>query len=438
MEKLNVAMNGYFVGTLFKTTTGAHTFSYSPDWLAQPGARPISLSLPLRTAVFKGDAVFNFFDNLLPDNNQVRDRVVARHGAHSNQPFDLLAKIGRDSVGALQIYPPNELPADITHIEAKPLDDNGVARILNGYQSAAPLGMIEDEDEFRISIAGAQEKTALLKIAEQWYLPLGSTPTTHILKLPIGTIQSHSFSIDLSDSVENELVCMLLAKEYGLDTADCSILNVEGVKALAIKRFDRKPSENKQWIIRLPQEDFCQVLNVSSGRKYEQDGGPGIKDIMQYLLSSDRPTHDRSEFMKAQVLFWLLAASDGHAKNFSVFIKAGGGYQLTPLYDIISTYPLMGGNGIRPQKVKLAMGFYTSKEGSQARKYNWQQLFPRHFMATAKVVGFSDAEMQQILINFKIKTPQVIERVREQLPSDFPKLISEAIFNGVTKMAARL
>ena len=98
----------------------------------------------------------------------------------------------------------------------------------------------------------------------------------------------------------------------------------------------------------------------------------------------------------------------------------------------------MGGNGIRPQKVKLAMGLYTSKEGSQARKYNWQQLFPRHFMATAKAVGFSDAEMQLILIDFKIKTPQVIERVREQLPSDFPKLISEAIFNGVTKMAARL
>ncbi len=438
MDKLNVAMNGYLVGTLTKTATGAHTFSYSSDWLIQLGARPISLSLPLRTTPFKGDAVFNFFDNLLPDNIQVRDRVVARHGAHSNQPFDLLAKIGRDSVGALQIYPQNELPADITCIEAKELDDAGVARILNGYQSAAPLGMIADEDEFRISIAGAQEKTALLKIAEKWYLPFGSTPTTHIIKLPIGTIQSHSFSIDLSDSVENELVCMLLAKEYGLDTAECSILNVAGVKALAVKRFDRKRSANKQWIIRLPQEDFCQVMNVSPGRKYEQDGGPGIKDIMQYLLSSDRPAHDRSEFMKAQVLFWLLAASDGHAKNFSVFIKAGGGYQLTPLYDIISTYPLMGGTGLRPQKVKLAMGLYTSKEGSQARKYNWLQIFPRHFVATAKTIGCSDTEMQKILTDFKTKTPHVIERVRAQLPDEFPEYISDTIFNGVAKMAARL
>jgi serine/threonine-protein kinase HipA len=438
MNKLNVAMNGYLVGTLTKTATGAHTFTYTPDWLAQPGARPISLSLPLRTTPYKGDNVFNFFDNLLPDNIQVRERVVARHSADSNRPFDLLAKIGRDSVGALQIYPQNEVPADINCIEAKLLDDVGVARILNGYQSAAPLGMIADEDEFRISIAGAQEKTALLKMAGQWYLPLGSTPTTHIIKLPIGTIQSHSFSIDLSDSVENELVCMLLAKAYGLDTAECSILNVEGVKALAVKRFDRKRSADEQWIIRLPQEDFCQVMNVSPGRKYEQDGGPGIKEIMQYLLSSDRPTHDRAEFMKAQVLFWLLAASDGHAKNFSVFIKAGGGYQLTPLYDIISSYPLMRGTGIRPQKVKLAMGLYTSKEGSQARKYNWQQMFPRHFLATAKIVGFSDAEMQQILADFKGKTPQIIDRVRSQLPDDFPKDISETIFNGVTKMAARL
>ncbi|NQZ49394.1 MAG: type II toxin-antitoxin system HipA family toxin [Moritella sp.] len=438
MDNLNVAMNGYLVGALTKTATGAHTFTYSKDWLTQKGARPISLSLPLRAAPYKGDTVYNFFDNLLPDNTQVRDRVVARHGANSNQPFDLLAKIGRDSVGALQIYPQSELPADITCIEAKLLDDMGVARILNGYQSAAPLGMIADEDEFRISIAGAQEKTALLKISEKWYLPQGSTPTTHIIKLPIGTIQSHSFSIDLSDSVENEFVCMLLAKEYGLETAECSILNVEGVKALAVKRFDRKRSADNRWIIRLPQEDFCQVMNVSPGRKYEQDGGPGIKDIMHYLLSSDRPAHDRAEFLKAQVLFWLLAASDGHAKNFSVFIKAGGGYQLTPLYDIMSSYPLMGGSGLRPQKIKLAMGLYTSKEGSQTRKYNWLQLFPRHFMATAKTVGFSDSEMQTILTDFKTKTPEVIERVRSQLPDNFPEHICETIFTGITKMATRL
>ncbi|WP_017222051.1 type II toxin-antitoxin system HipA family toxin [Moritella dasanensis] len=438
MDKLNVAMNGYLVGVLAKTATGAHIFTYSSDWLSQTGARPISLSLPLRTAPYKGDAVFNFFDNLLPDNIQVRERVVARHGANSSQPFDLLAEIGRDSVGALQIYPPNELPADITKIEGKALDDAHIARVLNGYQSSAPLGMIADEDEFRISIAGAQEKTALLKIDSQWYLPFGSTPTTHIIKLPIGTIQSHSFTLDLSDSVENELVCMLLAKQYGLDTAECSILSVEGIKALAVERFDRKRSADKKWIMRLPQEDFCQVMNVNSGRKYEQDGGPGIKDIMQYLLSSDRPKHDRSEFMKSQVLFWLLAASDGHAKNFSVFIKSGGGYQLTPLYDIISTYPLMQGTGLRAQKVKLAMGLYTSKEGSQARKYHWQKMLPRHFIATAKAVGFSETEMQKILTDFKVKTPEVINQVRAQLPDDFPTHISEVIFDGVTKMAARL
>lgn len=365
---------------------------------------------------------------------QVRERVVARHGANSSQPFDLLSKIGRDSVGALQIYPKGEIPADIKHITAKQLDEAGIAKILKGYQSSAPLGMIEEEDEFRISIAGAQEKTALLKMEDKWYLPIGSTPTTHIIKLPIGTIQSHSFSIDLSDSVENELVCMLLAKEYGIAAAECEILNVADVKALAVKRFDRKRSADGQWIIRLPQEDFCQVLNVSPGRKYEQDGGPGIKSIMNYLLSSDRPHDDRTEFMRAQVLFWLLAASDGHAKNFSVFIKPNGGYQLTPLYDIISTYPLMGGKGLRAQKIKMAMGLY----GSKGRKYNWHQIFPRHFLSTAKAVGFSEEDMQRILTDFKVKTPKAIERVRAKLPADFPVNISESIFNGISKMAERL
>lgn len=171
---------------------------------------------------------FNFFDNLLPDNPEIRGRILARYNADSIQPFDLLARIGADTVGALQLLP----------------------------KDAAPLGMIEEIDDFRISLAGAQEKTALLFSNDCWCQPRGTSPTTHILKLPIGKIESHSYSLDLSDSVENEFLCTQLAKEFGLPVPDCFILHINDIKALAVKRFDRRYASDGSWIMRLPQEDF--------------------------------------------------------------------------------------------------------------------------------------------------------------------------------------
>src|SRR5438128_1339502 len=100
---LNILMNGIWVGTLEKTTMGVLTFTYHQAWLNTPGARPISLSLPLVEQPFLGDVVYNFFDNLLPDNTQIRARIQAKFHAATNQPFDLLASIGRDCVGAIQI-----------------------------------------------------------------------------------------------------------------------------------------------------------------------------------------------------------------------------------------------------------------------------------------------------------------------------------------------
>ncbi|PVY72790.1 HipA N-terminal domain-containing protein [Pectobacterium versatile] len=162
MAALDVYMNGYRVGILTKTGSGAHHFSYDANWLGLPGSRPISLSMPLRHQLYQGDEVYNFFDNLLPDNPDIRRRIVARHHADSTQPFDLLDKVGQDSVGALQLVPQGTPVHDIKKIKYKTLSEQQLENILAGYLSDAPLGMIDTEDNFRISIAGAQEKTALL------------------------------------------------------------------------------------------------------------------------------------------------------------------------------------------------------------------------------------------------------------------------------------
>lgn len=434
MAALDVYMNGYRVGVLTKTGSGAHHFSYDARWLELPGSRPISLSMPLRHQPYQGDEVYNFFDNLLPDNPDIRRRIVARHHADSTQPFDLLAKVGRDTVGALQLVPQGTVVHDIKQIEYKTLSEQHLEKILEGYLSDAPLGMIDSEDDFRISIAGAQEKTALLYLDEHWCLPFNTTPTTHIIKLPIGKIESHSYSIDMSDSVENEYLCMLIARAFGLPVPHCFMLTAGKIKALAVERFDRKSASDGSWIMRLPQEDFCQVLNVPSALKYENHGGPGITAIMSLLLGTVDPATDRYRFMQALVLFWLLAATDGHAKNFSLFIESEGRYRLTPFYDILSMHPAMGGRGINRREAKLAMGLI----GSKGKKYAIEQIFPRHFFQTAKAVGFAREAMESILAEFAQSMDAVVVKVRNQLPADFPASIRDAILEGMQARAKRL
>ncbi|WP_414165478.1 type II toxin-antitoxin system HipA family toxin [Superficieibacter sp. BNK-5] len=434
MAALDVYMNGYRVGVFTKTGSGAHHFSYDENWLVLAGSRPISLSMPLRHQPYKGDEAYNFFDNLLPDNPDIRRRILTRHHADSTQPFDLLAKVGKDSVGALQLVQQGTVVSDIKRIEYKNLSGEKLESILTGYQADAPLGMIDAEDDFRISIAGAQEKTALLYLDNRWCLPVNATPTTHIIKLPIGKIESHSFSIDMSDSVENEYLCMMIAREFGLPVPQCFMLKVGKIKALAVERFDRKYASDGSWIMRLPQEDFCQVLNIPSAQKYENHGGPGISAIMSVLLGAVDPARDRYSFMKAQVLFWLLAATDGHAKNFSLFIESQGRYRLTPYYDILSMYPAMGGRGIDRRDVKLAMGL----TGSRGRKYAIEQIFPRHFFQTAEAVGFARESMENILSEFAQSIDAVVTKIKNQLPADFPAPIRDAILDGIQMKARRL
>lgn len=434
MATLDVYLNGYLVGEFKKSSNGAHSFSYSTSWLALNGSRPISLSMPLAKSEYRGDVVYNYFDNLLPDNSEVRQRIVARYQAGSSLPFDLLSMIGRDCVGALQLLPKGEAPLNVKNLEYRVLGNEELDKIIMGYRADMPLGMIEDLQDFRISVAGAQEKTALLNIDQTWCLPLNSTPTSHIIKLPIGQIQSHSYSLDMSDSVENEFLCMQLLQAYGLSVAGCEILALEEMNVLSVERFDRQYSSDKKWLMRRPQEDYCQVFNVPSALKYENQGGPGIEQIMNHLLSSKNAVKDRADFMKAQVLFWLMGASDGHAKNFSIFILPDGQFQLTPFYDVLSVFPVVNKKGLNIRQVKLAMGLKATK----GKKYHINKIYPRYFIETAKQVGFETAKMDTILSEIKASTEQIIIDIQARLPVNFPKNITESIFSGMLKQLKKL
>lgn len=426
-------MNNQRVGELTKLANGAHTFKYAPEWLASRYARPLSLSLPLQRGNITSDAVFNFFDNLLPDSPIVRDRIVKRYHAKSRQPFDLLSEIGRDSVGAVTLIPEDET---VTHpiMAWEKLTEARLEEVLTAYKADIPLGMIREENDFRISVAGAQEKTALLRIGNDWCIPKGITPTTHIIKLPIGEIRQPNATLDLSQSVDNEYYCLLLAKELGLNVPDAEIIKAGNVRALAVERFDRRWNAERTVLLRLPQEDMCQTFGLPSSVKYESDGGPGIARIMAFLMGSSEALKDRYDFMKFQVFQWLIGATDGHAKNFSVFIQAGGSYRITPFYDIISAFPVLGGTGIHISDLKLAMGLNASK----GKKTAIDKIYPRHFLATAKVLRFPEVQMHEILSDFARMIPAALDNVKTSLPTDFPENVVTAVESNVLRLHGRL
>ena len=331
---LNVFLNGRRVGVLRRASTGAIDFLYDQAWLTWESAFPISLSLPLRENRYIGAPVINVFDNLLPDSDAIRRRVAERVGAGGTDAYSLLAALGHDCVGALQFLPDGIDPGPAGKIEGKPVNETEIANIIQNL-AAAPLGMGEDED-FKISIAGAQEKTALLRRDGKWYKPVGSTATTHILKPQIGRLPN---GIDLSNSVENEFLCLKLLSALDVPVASAEIADFGGRRTLIVERFDRLWTGDGR-LLRLPQEDFCQALSIPPTRKYQSEGGPGIKDILQLLKASDTANADLATFMRANIVFWLLGATDGHAKNFSIFLGSDGGFRMTPLYDVLSAQPI--------------------------------------------------------------------------------------------------
>lgn len=441
-QALGLWMNGDFVGSWRMDASAGDLLEYDADWQVAPHGRPLSLSLPFTPGGMphRGDVVRAYFENLLPDSEEIRARAARRFRAQSTRAFDLLAKIGRDCVGALQILPEGMTPGDVRKLDATTLDDNEVAAILRG--TVAPPAMAgappPDDDDFRISIAGAQEKTALAWIDERWCRPHGSTPTTHIMKLPMGLVGN--MKLDLTHSIENEWLCARILGAYGLPVAECEPLQFEDIKVLAVRRFDRAWREGPSgpWLARLPQEDCCQATGTPAALKYESDGGPGIDRIMGLLATSETPQSDRRIFMLAHLLIWMLRAPDGHAKNFSLHIRPKGAYRLTPLYDIMSALPLIGdGPGLLSEhKIRLAMAIRSTNA-----HWKMKEIRRRHWLDLGKRYGVLDEagrEMEAILDELIARTPQVIAEVAAGLPADFPQHVGGPVLHGLEQAARQL
>jgi serine/threonine-protein kinase HipA len=422
---LSVYLNGRLIGKLQRESSGAIDFTYAQSWLEWGNAFPVSISLPLREDRYIGAPVVAVFDNLLPDNEAIRQRLAERAGAAGYDAYNLLAAVGRDCVGALQFLPEGSQPAPAGKIDARALSDAEIADIVSDL-GRNPLGIGDDQD-FRISIAGAQEKTALLYWKDAWHLPHGMTATTHILKPQIGQLPN---GIDLTNSVENEYFCLKLVKALGLPVANAEIVDFADKRVLVIERFDRQWTRDKR-LLRLPQEDCCQALSVPPSRKYESGGGPGIQDIAALLKGSDTPEMDQKTLFKAQIIFWMLGATDGHVKNFSIRLAPGGRFRLTPLYDIISAQPSLDARQIRKNQMKLAMSVGTS------RHYIVNTITQRHFLQTAERCRLSSQITKTIIEELLDAGASKIDTALGQLSKDVPEAIATSIAEAAKQRLAQ-
>ncbi|QCB55854.1 type II toxin-antitoxin system HipA family toxin [Sphingopyxis sp. PAMC25046] len=425
---LDVLINNRPVGQLIKDRSGATSFSYDQSWLDWQHGFAISLSLPLRESAYSGLPVSAVFENLLPDNPNVRKKVAERTGAEGADYYSLLERIGRDCVGAMQFLPEGTSIEALPQIEGEIVDEGEIERMLANL-ARTPLG-IDHDHEFRISVAGAQEKTALLFNEGRWMRPLGTTPTTHILKPQLGEIPTAFGTIDMQDSVDNEHYCLRLLAAFGLPAASSQIETFGKRRVLVVERFDRQRRENR--ILRLPQEDCCQALAIPPAQKYQSHGGPSAIDVLKLLRGADDPLGDQAAFFKSLLLFWLIGATDGHGKNFSIFLRPGGRYGLTPFYDILSAQGAFDRKQIPNNKYKLAMS------AGASGKYRILEIVGRHFIETGLEAGLGVTTIKAVLTEILEAAPKAASTALSEMPADFHPAIHDSIAKAIDARLPRL
>jgi serine/threonine-protein kinase HipA len=421
VQNLKVYLGQNQIGALTKNTDGSILFEYDEEWIRRGYA--ISLSLPLADRVFAGARASFYFDNLLPDNKTVLQAIARKFGAPSERSFDLLSAIGHECVGALSFYHSNEVP-EFKKVEMRAIGANEIAERLRGLSRGNPLGM--DDGDFRLSLAGAQEKMALLHYPQKksWFVPKGATPTTHILKRAIGILfEGTREPIDFNKSVDNEWICLYLARLCGIRTPNASIETFDDQRVICVERFDRVWKDKQ--LIRIPLEDLCQATGNSPLLKYERNGGPSLKKMMDILATSNNSEDDRKLLFKTALFNDLIYNTDGHAKNFSIF-HTRAGFALTPLYDLLSAHFL---SETHPS-VYLKQRSSLSING----KYVFQEIDYDDWKKEAEKCGLNDDVFQQIVDELKACIPQ-LKIPANDYPADLDLNHLELILNGIRKRA---
>jgi serine/threonine-protein kinase HipA len=398
MSSLAILMNGVEAGRL-DYERGRLTLTYLSSWRERRDAVPISLSMPL-TAETHSDAIVRpFIWGLLPDNDQIIQEWARRFHVSARHPFGLIGAVGEDCAGAVQFVTPERLESVLSG------DRDGVEWLTDGDVAERLAGLRTNKgawrrsgDEGQFSLAGAQPKIALIRQDGRWGIPSGRIPTTHILKPP---------SADLEAQAENEHFCLSVLRQFDLPVAASRVQLFEDEVAIVIERYDR--FEGPNGISRMHQEDFCQALGVGPDNKYQNKGGPGLKDLIGLLRGvSARAQDDIATLVEASIFNWMIGGSDAHAKNFSLLLAAAGRHRLAPIYDVASILPYHP--QVQFEDVKLAMkigGEYLLRD---IRLKQWRRFAEENRLDFDRV--------RSRIADMAAKLPDLAATVRDQIAAE--------------------
>ena len=360
-KELIALLDGKETGRVVRDNHGKLTFAYNEHWRNADTAYPLSLSMPLALAEHPNAKIDPFLWGLLPDNEIVLGNWARKFHVSPRNAFSLIACVGEDCAGAVQFVQPERLDAIMS--AAPPiewLDEAEIARRLRALREDQSAWRAP-RDTGQFSLAGAQPKTALLFDNKKWGVPSGRVPTTHILKPPSGEFDGHA---------ENEHFSLELARALGLPVVDSRIMHFKDEIAIVVERYDRVRISGT--LHRVHQEDICQALRIPPTRKYQNEGGPGIRDIVDLLReNSSMSKEDVTTFLDSVAYNWLIAGTDAHAKNYALLIGAEGQIRLAPLYDMASVLPYPG---INIDKVKVSMKIGGEYRLRNIHPYHWRKL----------------------------------------------------------------
>ncbi len=390
MKQLYAFYESKRVGTLTKDDEDVYSFEYEKSWREDAEAFPISLSMPLDQEKFGNKITLSFFENLLPEGD-VRRELQESHKIEG--VFDFLAEFGKDCAGAITLSEKPGAIALANQEELIPIEMGKVYEAIDQNLSVAEV--ISETSPGYLSLAGAQDKFPAVIRDRKFFLPKNGQPTTHIVKVPI-------WRHGVKESVYNEYFCMQLAKVVGLEVPDCQV--IDGKHPLfVIDRYDRNTS--KERARRIHQQDLCQAQGVTSSSKYEEKGGPSIKqnyDLLTQHLSSEHRIKGLDRFLSWLCFNLIIGNNDSHSKNLSLLLQTKTKYTLAPFYDLMCTaiYPkldkrfsfLVGGRGdfstVGKKEIEVQEAQLDVKPGKLHRQFqSTAALIQEHHRDLAKKVA---------------------------------------------------
>lgn len=399
---LSVLLNGEVLGRLCQSAPNRGVeLHYDQSWLESDDVVPLSISMQPRVSPYVGKCVENWLWGLLPDDPATVNRMAKVAGVRPNDLFGLVAGFGEDLAGAVQFIEPHRLEL---------FDHRNGVNWLSDIELRERIMLLRDQPgaakpSERLALAGAQPKIALIHEEGRWGVPTCNAASNTIVKLaPSG----------YGAMVLNEHFCMRLANRLGLAAASTRVIEVGDVTALAVIRFDRQ-AYGSRWV-RIHQEDMCQALGVHPSLRYENEGGPGVSDILGVLQQCSDAKADTDRFFRALVFNFLIGGTDAHAKNFSVFMKPNGRVELTPLYDVASMLPY-----IDRKRLKLSMKI--------CGRYEVERMLPRHWCQLAEHLEIPSDPMD-VLREYATVMPYLAETVADECRVE---LGQHAIFTDLVK-----